>query len=151
MKIAGLNLLAGLFSFSASSRAAASAPAARQASSASSEVQVTAASQPYVLQGKMKERNMTHGETVVATVSPVRLEPSVSGTVIYFCPIRSLDIAETLTLGDGGEIPGNVVVEDFIISGDLAPGLYTLKNVRLTSNGAIQLKATAATEVEIVQ
>lgn len=147
MKIEGLKLFAGLFGASAK----AAAPEARQSSEAFSDVLVTAASQPYVLQGKMMEKKMTHGETVTATLSPVRLETSSKGMVIYFCPLRNLEIAETLTPGDGGEIPPSVVVEDFTLSEHFPPGLYTLKKVQLSSNGAIQIKNTAATELEMIE
>jgi hypothetical protein len=118
---------------------------------ASAEVYATAAAQPYVLQGKMKEKQLTHGETVRATLSPVRLEAALGGMALYFCPLRTLEISETITPGDGGDIPSEVVVEGLTIPGEYEPGLYSLKNVRLTSNGSIQVKTTAETTWETVK
>jgi len=112
------------------------------------EVYTSVLSQPHVLQGKMKEKKLTHGETVVATLSPVRLEAALGKMALYFCPMRKLDITETMTAGDGGEIPGEVVVEGLMSPAGCEPGLYTLKNVKLTSNGAIQVKTTEATSWE---
>ena len=40
----------------------------------SKEVFTTSSAQPHVLQEKMKEKKLSHGETVTATISPVRLE-----------------------------------------------------------------------------
>ena len=48
------------------------------------EVFVTSAAQPHVLQGKMKEKQLTHGETVMATLSPVRLEATYNKMALYF-------------------------------------------------------------------
>jgi len=112
------------------------------------EVYTSVLSQPHVLQGKMKEKKLTHGETVLATLSPVRLEPALGKMALYFCPMRQLDITETLAQGDGGEIPGEVVVEGLMSPVGCEPGLYTLKNVRLTSNGTIQVKTTSKTSWE---
>jgi len=114
------------------------------------EVYTSALAQPYVLQGKMKEKKLTHGETVTATLSPVRLEAGLGKMSLYFCPMRELDITETIAPGDGGEVPGEVVVEGLMSPVDCRPGLYTLKNVRLTSNGAIQIKTTTQTTWELL-
>ena|SRR5579859_4239605 len=141
----------GSFSVFASLFAAARERPTPKVSSSPSEVYATPAAQPNVLRGKMKEKSMTHGETVIAALSPVRLESSAAGIAIYFCPMRTLDIAETITPGDGGEIPIDVVVENLTLPSDFRPGLYSLKNVRLTSNGAIQIRATTATKLEMVE
>ena|SRR5579859_5045619 len=143
MKMESLSAFASFF-------AAKAAAPIRKASPSPSGVYATAAAQPHVLQGKMKEKNLTHGETVVASLSPVRLEAAPGGIAIYFCPMRTLDVAETLAPGDGGEIPAEVAIEGLTLSSDFRPGLYSLKNVRLTSNGAIQIRATAATELNPV-
>ena len=71
----------------------------------SKEVFTTWAAQPHVLQEKMKEKKLSHGETVTATISPVRLETAWGKMALYFCPMQTLDIAETITPGDGGDIP----------------------------------------------
>jgi hypothetical protein len=114
----------------------------------SKEVFTTAAAQPHVLQEKMKEKKLSHGETVTATISPVRLESAWGKMALYFCPMQTLDIAETITPGDGGEIPLDVVVEGLMVPGGHTSGLYTMKNVKLSSNGTIQVIATAETTFE---
>jgi len=116
----------------------------------SKEVFTTASAQPHVLREKMQEKKLTHGETVTASISPVRLEATWGKMALYFCPMQTLDIAKTLTAGDGGDIPDNVVIEGLILPGGLKSGLYTLKNVTLSSNGTIQVKATAQTAWESV-
>jgi hypothetical protein len=40
----------------------------------STPVVITSYSQPHVLQQRMKEEKLSHGETVTANISPVRLE-----------------------------------------------------------------------------
>jgi hypothetical protein len=98
----------------------------------------------------MREKQMTHGETVMANLSPVRLEAAYGRMALYFCPMKTLDVNEAITPGDEGEIPGEVVIENLTIPSGYEPGLYSLKNVKLTSNGAIQVKATAETTWEAV-
>ena len=115
----------------------------------SMEVFATAAAQPHVLRGKMREKQLTHGETVMATLSPVRLEAVYNKMALYFCPMEKLEIGETITPGDGGDIPAEVVIEGLTVPPDHKPGLYSLKNVRLTSNGTIQVKTTAETVWEM--
>lgn len=109
------------------------------------QVMTTAYSQPHVLQQKMREEKLTHGETVVASLSPVRLDKEPEGMVLYFCPMRTIDVQQTVTCGDGGIIPAQVLVEGLKVPGDITPGYYTLKNVVLSSNGTIQVKATTQT------
>jgi hypothetical protein len=114
----------------------------------SKEVFTTSAAQPHVLQEKMKEKKLTHGETVTATISPVRLETVWGKMALYFCPMQTIDIAETITPGDGGDIPLDVVVEGLTVPRGHKSGLYTMKNVKLSSNGTIQVIATAETTFE---
>ena len=121
-----------------------------KASTTTSEVFVTQGSQPHVLRGKMMEKQLTHGETVMATLSPVRLESIQGKMAVYFCPMEKLEVYATLTPGDGGEIPGQVLVEGLAVSSEYKSGLYALKNVKLTSNGTIQVKTTAETTWEAV-
>ena len=108
-------------------------------------VSLTSYSQPYVLQQKMKEGHLTHGQTITAHLSPVRLENAFGKTILYFCPMKSIEVLETLSPGDGGAIPGEVKLEALSVPHHLKDGHYTLKNVILTSNGTIQVKATSET------
>lgn len=111
----------------------------------SKEVFTTSSAQPHVLREKMQEKELTHGETVKATISPVRLESAAGKMALYFCPMQTLDIVEKLAPGDGGEIPSNVVVEGLVLPPEYKSGLYTLKNVKLSSNGTMQVMATSET------
>ena len=112
-------------------------------------VTVTSYSQAHVLQQKMREEKLTHGGVVVANLSPVRLESSFGGMIMYFCPLRTIEVLSTSTSGDGGEIPMHAVVEGLKVNRNLTPGLYTLKNVQLSSNGSIQVVATNETSWEM--
>ena len=93
----------------------------------------------------MKEQKLTHGETVTANLSPVRLELNYGYMTMYFCPMKNIDIIETIAEGDGGRIPPEAKVEGLNVPANLKPGFYTLKNITLTSNGTMQVKATSDT------
>src|SRR5438034_10950401 len=74
-------------------------------------VTITSYSQPHVLQQRMREEKMTHGQTVTASLSPVRLESNFGRVVLYFCPLISIKVLATTAAGDGGEIPRDAIVE----------------------------------------
>lgn len=113
-------------------------------------VSINSYSQPHVLQQRMREEELTHGETVIANISPVRLERMDDTMILYFCPLKSIDVVHFITCGDGGTIPGQVQVQGLAVNDDLHSGHYTLRNVLLTSNGTIQVKATEKTVWEQV-
>ncbi|GAA4423800.1 hypothetical protein GCM10023188_03000 [Pontibacter saemangeumensis] len=96
----------------------------------------------------MQEEKLSHGETVTANLSPVRLEKSRGKVVMYFCPMKTIEVLETVAAGDGGSIPGEVKVEGLTTPANLREGIYKLKNVTLTSNGTMQVKATDKTTWE---
>jgi hypothetical protein len=98
----------------------------------------------------MREEKMTHGQTVRANLSPVRLEMSYGRMIMYFCPMKSIEVLETLDAGDGGSLPMEAKVADLSIPNCFRPGLYMLKNVTLTSNGTMQVHATSKTTWEPV-
>lgn len=112
---------------------------------------ITAHSQPHVLHQRMKEEKLTHGETVMANLSPVRLENAYGRMVLYFCPMRAIEVLQTLNAGDGGALPAEAKIEGLTVPEGCAPGYYALKNVTLTSNGTMQVKATEATAWELVR
>jgi hypothetical protein len=114
------------------------------------DVVVTSLSQPNVLREKMREKKLTHGEVVTVNISPVRLEGAWRNKTLYFCPMKNLDIIATIKSGDGQDIPAEVMVEGLKVPKDLKPGLYALKNVRLTSNGTMQVLSTTETTWELV-
>jgi hypothetical protein len=113
-------------------------------------VTVTSYSQPHVLQQKMREEKLSHGETVTANLSPVRLESAAGKMVLYFCPMKTIEILQTVTPGDGGSIPAQAIVEGLKAPENCNAGFYSLKNVKITSNGSIQVMATADTTWEMV-
>jgi hypothetical protein len=117
-----------------------------------SEVRITASSQPHVLRQRMQEEQLTHGETVTANLSPVRLERMYSDEpVLYFCPMKKLEIVQVVASGDGGSLPTQATLEGFAVPQELEPGLYRLCNVTLTSNGTMQVKATGQTTWEKIE
>ena len=138
MERQGLHMFANLFSSKGSAEKA----------ETSKEVFTTSSAQPHVLREKMKEQKLTHGETVTASISPVRLEAAFGKMLLYFCPLQTLEVIETITPGDGGDIPFEVMVEGLTVPAGLKSGLYTLKNVKLSSNGTMQVMADAATTWE---
>jgi len=113
-------------------------------------VMITAYSQPNVLQQRMREEKLTHGETVMANLSPVRLEKHETGMVMYFCPMRTIQVLAKFTNGDGGSLPSQATIEGLKVNDGLKPGLYALKNVKLTSNGTMQVMVTENTKWEAV-
>jgi hypothetical protein len=117
----------------------------------STPVGITAYSQPHVLQRKMKEEKMTHGQMVTANLSPVRLELHHGHMVMYFCPMNTIEILDILNNGDGGNLPAEVKVDDLSVPTGFKPGFYMLKNVTLSSNGTMQVKATSNTAWEPVE
>ena len=117
----------------------------------STPVGITAYSQPHVLQRKMKEEKMTHGQMVTANLSPVRLELHYGQMVMYFCPMNTIEILDILNNGDGGNLPTEVKVDDLSIPVGFESGLYMLKNVTLSSNGTMQVSATSKTTWEPVE
>lgn len=116
----------------------------------SSPVTLTSFSQPHVLQTRMKEEQLSHGGTVKANLSPVRVDMDHGAVVMYFCPMQNLQVLEVIAEGDGGNIPAEVKVEGLIIPSACRSGLYDLKNVEVTSNGSIQVKQTRETKWEYI-
>ncbi len=115
------------------------------------QVMINYYSQQDVLQQKMKEKRLTHGDTVIANLFPIRLEKDFGKIVMYFCPMETIEILEIVANGDGGKIPDEARVSGLIMPPKHKPGLYKLKNVMLTSNGTMQVEATDKTIWEKVQ
>lgn len=135
MKKEGLGLFANFFSSKGNVEAA----------QTSKEVTATASAQPHVLRERMKEQQLSHGETVKANLSPVRLEYALGTAYLYFCPMKRVEVLQKISAGDGGEIPGDVTLEGLRVPTEHRSGLYTLKNVTLSSNGKMQVIATENT------
>lgn len=114
-------------------------------------VVLTAHSQPHVLHQRMREEQLTHGKTVTANLSPVRLENAYGRMVLYFCPMKSIEVLHTISEGDGGSLPAEAKVDGLTVPTGLEGGYYTLKNITLTSNGTMQVRATENTQWEMVK
>jgi len=116
-------------------------------------VVITSYSQPHVLQQRMKEAHLTHGQTVRGDISPVRLEINFGKMVLYFCPAQEIMVNEQITPGDGGSIPAEAILEGFesIVPGNVKPGLFHLKNAKFFSNGTMQLIADENTVFEEIK
>jgi len=123
-------------------------PGSAPGSGTSTNVTTSAFSQPHVLRQRMQEEKITHAQTVTANISPVRLEAYPGKMVLYFCPMKSIEILETVAVGDGGSLPMDVTLQGLTAPGHYKPGLYRLKNVVLTSNGTMQVIATGKTVLE---
>jgi len=119
--------------------------------SQSSPVTITSFSQPHVLQSRMTEEKLSHGGTVTANLSPVRLDMDHGEVVMYFCPMQTLRVLKVIAAGDGNEIPMQAKIEGLSVPSDYKSGLYELKNVELTSNGTMQVRATQKTTWEYVE
>lgn len=105
------------------------------------QVILTVYSQPHVLQQRMKEEKLSHGERIKANISPVRLENWNDKVIMYFCPLQTIDIKLITETGDGGPIPDDASLKGLAVPKDIKPGLYTLNNVELFSNGMMQVIA----------
>ena len=119
--------------------------------SQSSPVTITSFSQPHVLQTRMKEEKISHGGTVKANLSPVRLDMDHGGVVMYFCPMESLRVLEVVAEGDGNNIPVQAKIEGLSVPASYKSGLYELENIELTSNGTILVKATEKTSWKFIE
>lgn len=106
--------------------------------------------QPYKLQNAMIEQKLTHDETVLADIPGVRINDESGVPVMYFCGIEGVKVKKQISPGDGQRIPEEVVLESVTINKGFKPGRYNLKNVKLYSNGQIQIIATAGTKFERV-
>lgn len=116
------------------------------AQQSTTSVILTSYSQPHVLRHRMQEENMTHGETVTATISPVRLERNYQNeAVLYFCPMKKIEILQVTAEGDGGSLPAHATIQGLSVPENYKSGLYHLCNVEVTSNGSMQVKATSQT------
>ena len=120
-------------------------------SQSSSPVTITSFSQPNVLRKKMEEEKMSHGGTVTANLSPVRLDMDHGAVVMYFCPMKTIEVLNVMSEGDGGVIPQEARIEGLSVPGHLKSGYYDLRNVEVTSNGAMLVKATEATSWELIE
>lgn len=105
-------------------------------------------SQPHVLQQRMKEGHLTHGDRIKANISPIRIENAFNKVTMYFCPLQAIEVCDKIETGDGGPIPAEAIIKGFVVPKNIKPGLYTLNNVELFSNGTMQVIAGKDTVFE---
>ena len=108
---------------------------------------LTMYSQPEQLGKAMILEGMRHGDEAFATIPNVRVEPAPGDFNkhgrMFFCDIGPLRNVAKLGEGDGKALPKEVeLVGDFHVP---APGHYNLHNVKLFSNGRVQVIRTERT------
>lgn len=114
-------------------------------------IQIDSSSQPYVLRRRMEEAHMTHDQTVIADIPNVQVRNEKGVPSLYFCTAGRLLIQEKITPGDGHPIPNDIALENISIDEGFKTGYYDLKNIKLYSNGSMQVIATAKTKFERVK
>lgn len=107
----------------------------------STPVVITSYSQPHVLQQRMKEEKLSHGDRVKADLNLVRFEANFGKFVMYFCPMQNIEIREEIEIGDGGSLPEEATLHNVNVPVGFKSGLYNIKNVELFSNGTLQVIA----------
>lgn len=105
------------------------------------KAEINAFSQAEQLEQAMAFAGMRHGDEAVVTIRNVRVEPAPGDFNregrLFFCDIESLRSVTRLATGDGEMLPkGAELVGDFHFP---APGHYNLHNVKLSSNGTLQV------------
>ena len=77
-------------------------------------------------------------QPVTANLSPVRLEMDHGHMIMYFCPMRAIEVLETINKGDGGRIPDEAKVDGLSVPANYKPGFYNLEkcNINVKWNNA---------------
>lgn len=112
-------------------------------------------SQDHALRYRMQvctREGLTHDQTVIADIGPIRLnsiEYAGGKSVMRFCPVEFIHVKKVIQNGDGGELPKQAVLKGFkSIPKSLQGELVVLRDVKLHSNGQIQVIATKDTVFE---
>jgi hypothetical protein len=102
----------------------------------------------------MIQAEVRHGQEIRADLPGIRVDaigrnwltgkPSRSG-VVFFCTMGPITVRETITPGDGGSLPSNVILEGLEIP---AEGTYDLKDVLVQSNGDLRVIIDGASRVQ---
>jgi hypothetical protein len=117
------------------------------------EPRVMAHSQTYRLRERMAEAAIGHGQEVRADLPGIRVSAQVADWrsapdpkvgVIFFCTMGSIRVREVLALGDGRNLPSEVVLEGLVVP---EPGTYDIVNALVHSNGALRVQVDSATRV----
>lgn len=93
----------------------------------------------------MQEAEVRHGEEIRADLPGIRVgavgrnwllrRPAVNGEV-FFCNMGPVRVREKVAAGDGGPLPGNVVVQGLDVPYE---GTYDLVDVLVQSNGDLRV------------
>jgi hypothetical protein len=109
------------------------------------EARVTSYSQGYRLRERMEEVEIRHGQEIRADLPGIRVvamgrhwftgKVSEKGEV-FFCNMGPIKVKDTTAPGDGGALPGNVVLEGLQVPFE---GTYDLTDVLVQSNGDLRV------------
>ena len=102
------------------------------------EARITAMSQQFKLRQRMEEAQVSHGQTVRADLTNVRvgaLMGSADGQT-FFCTMGPIRVRRVLSPGDHLPLPTDVRLEGLNVP---APGTYDIVNALVSSNGDIRV------------
>ena len=118
------------------------------------EARVTSYSQSHRLRERMAEAEVRHGQEIRADLPGIRVGAMgrnwFTGKVgrraeVFFCTMGPITVRETTMQGDGGPLPGNVILEGLEVQ---AEGTYDLKDVLIQSNGDLRVIIDGTSRVE---
>jgi hypothetical protein len=100
----------------------------------------------------MVEARIGHGQEVRADLPGIRISALEGGQttaglpsgVVFFCTMGPITVREVLAAGDGQQLPEEATVEGLVVP---APGTYDILNAIIHSNGALQLRVDARTQI----
>ncbi len=102
------------------------------------EARVTSQSQLFRLRERMEEANVSHQQELRADLPNVRVT-AIAGTgdaQVLFCNLGPIRVRDVVSSGDNGPLPTWVAVHGLEVP---MAGTYDICNVRLSSNGDIEL------------
>jgi hypothetical protein len=117
------------------------------------QARVTAYSQAERLRERMTQAEVHHGQEIRADLPGIRVTAMsrnwftgrpTGKAEVFFCTMGPIRLRETTSPGDGGPLPGNVVVEGLEVPSE---GTYDLLDVLVQSNGDLRLVVDGATRV----
>jgi len=102
------------------------------------EARITAMSQQFKLRQRMEEAQVSHGQTVRADLTNVRVGALVGSAdgQTFFCTMGPIRVRRVLSPGDHLPLPTDVRLEGLNVP---APGTYDIVNALVSSNGDIRL------------
>jgi hypothetical protein len=110
-------------------------------------------SQSHRLRERMVEARIEHGQEVRADLPGIRVSADLEGWrtapeaqkgVVFFCTMGAITVRQVLATGDGAPLPTEAIVEGLVVP---QPGTYDILNALIHSNGALQLRVDAETQI----